>query len=112
MILINIGAMVVLYLAYTISRKTRGELNVKDFRKVISGVCPGWLSIMTGLLIMYALGGLILSIFKRYSDSSVITNWQGIMAHSGYLMALYSLALSIVYCCKRLKKLPGKKRLQ
>jgi hypothetical protein len=108
MILINTGAMVVLYLAYTISRKTRGELNVKDFRKAISGVCPGWLSIMTGLLIMYALGGLIFFILKRYFASSAVTNGQEIISNgfrgfSGHWMALYSLAFALLYSCRRLK---------
>ncbi len=109
MILIDIGAMVVLYMAYTISRKTRGELNVKDFRKTISGVCPGWLSIMTGLLIIYAMGGLIFVIYKRHFSSAVNANGQGIIENSfrgfsGYWMALYSLAFAILYSCRRLKK--------
>ena len=107
--MINIGAMVVLYPAFIISRKTRGELNVKDFRKSISSVCPGWLSFMTGLLIIYALCGLLFFAFKRYFDSSAVTNDQGTMASSyrgftGHWMALYSLAFKLLYCCRRLKK--------
>ena len=100
--------MVVLYPACIISKKTRNEINVKDFKKAISGACPRWLSIMTGLFIMYALGGLIFFIFKRHFASSAVTNGQEIIANnfrgfSGHWMALYSLAFALLYSCKRLK---------
>ena len=108
MILINIGFMVVFYPAYIISKKTRNEVNVKDFKKAISGACPGWLSIMTGFFIMYALGGLIFFICKRYFAISAVTNGQGIVANgfrgfSGHWMAFYSLAFALLYSCRRLK---------
>jgi hypothetical protein len=108
MILINIGIMVVFYPAYIISKKTRNELNVKDFNKAIFDACPGWLSIMTGLLIMYALGGLTFFILKRYFASSAVTNGQEIISNgfrgfSGHWMALYSLAFALLYSCRCLK---------
>lgn len=107
-ILINIGIMVVFYPAYIISKKMRSELNVKDFNKAMFDACPGWLSIMTGLLIVYALAGLIFFIFKRYFASSAVTNGQEIIANgfrgfSGYLMAFYSLVFALLYSCRRLK---------
>jgi len=103
MILINMGFIIVFYPAYIISNKMRNKANIKDFKKAIFDACPGWLSIMTGLLIIYALGWLIFFIFKRYFASSAVTNGQGIMANSGYLMAFYSLAFALLYSCRRLK---------
>lgn len=104
MMLMNISIMVVFYPAYIVSKKTLDEKNVKDFKKAISGACPDGLLVMNGFIIMYALGWLIFFIFKRYFDSSVITNWQRIMVSSGYWMAFYSLVFTLLYSCRRLKK--------
>jgi len=107
-ILINIGIVVVFYPAYIISKKVRNEVNIKDFNKAIFDACPGWLSFMTGLLIMYALAGLIFFTFRRYFASSVGTDGQEIIpsrfrGFTGYWMAPYSLAFMLLYSCRRLK---------
>ena len=107
--LIYIGIIVVFYPACIISKKTRNEPNVKDSKKALFDACPRWLSIMTGFLIMYALAGLIFFIFKRHFTSTVITDRQRVAANgfrgfSGHSMALYSLALALLYSCRRLKK--------
>jgi len=108
MILINIGIMVVFYPACIISYKMRNRVNIKDFKKAMFDACPRWLSIMNGLLIMYALAGLIFFIFKKYFASSAVTKGQEIMADgfrgfTGHWMALYSLAFAILYSCRHLK---------
>ena len=100
--LINISAMVVLCLAYPISKKTQGELSRKDYRKALSGVCPGWLAAMGGFLIMYALGGLLFSVYKRHFADSA--DFRGF---TGHWMALYALAFIILYSVRRLKKQAG-----
>ena len=98
-IFIWMGVMVVIYPALIISKKTRGELTEKDFRKAISGVCPRWLLIMNRLVIMYALGWLIFCIYKKYfADSS---DFRGF---TGHWMLFYSISFKLLYCCKRLKK--------
>jgi len=103
MILIDMGFIVVFYPACIVSNKMRNKANIKDFKNALFSACPKWLSIMNGFLIIYALGWLIFFIFKRHFDSSVVTNWQGIMANSGYLMAFYSLVFALLYSCRRLK---------
>ena len=109
MILINIGIIFVFYPAWIISNRMRNKVNVKDFKKTLFDACPGWLSIMNGLLIMYALGGLIFFLFKRHFAGPDISNGQGVMAEgfrgfTGHWMALYSLAFTLLYSCRRLKK--------
>lgn len=109
MILIDMGFIVVFYPACIVSNKMRNKANIKDFKNAIFSACPKWLSIMTGLLIIYAMGGLIFVIYKRHFSSAVNANGQGIIDNSfrgfsGHWMALYSLAFAILYSCRRLKK--------
>ena len=99
MILIKVGGFVVVYSAWIISKNLRDKGDIKDFKNALRNVCPRWLSIMTGLLIMYALAGLFFFLFRRYFAGSVPTN-----GFTGYWMSLYSLAFSLLYSCKRLKK--------
>ena len=98
-ILINIGGFVVVCAAWIISKNLHNKDNIKDFKNAMHSVCPRWMSIMTGLLIMYALAGLIFFFFRRYFAGSAPTN-----GFTGHWMALYSLAFSLLYLCRRLKK--------
>jgi hypothetical protein len=104
--LMNTSMIIVFYPVYIISKKTVDEGNIKDFKKAASGVCPDWLLVTNGFIIMYALGWLIFFIFKRYFYESVITNWQRIMTNSGFWIAYYSLVFALLYSCRRLKKRP------
>lgn len=108
MMLIYIGAIATIYSAIIISRKTRNEIDVEDYKKAIFFACPKWLSMMNGFFIMYVLGGLIFLVFKRYFVGSSVANEQGIPANgfrgfSGHWMVFYSLALALLCSCRRLK---------
>ena len=114
-ILIWIGAMVVIYPAIVIAKKTRREVNVKDYKKAVLGACPGWLLTINGLIIMYVIGYLIFLIFKKYVGSPAIDSGQGVMTNishgfAGHWMGIYSLAFAMLYTCKRLKETPGGNR--
>lgn len=107
--LIWIGAMVVIYPAIVIAEKTRREVNAKDYKKAVLGVCPGWFLTMNGLIIMYVVGYLIFLIFKKYVGSSAVDSGQGIVTNvthgfAGHWMGIYSLAFTMLYSCKRLKE--------
>jgi hypothetical protein len=109
MILIYIGALVVIYPALIIKKKTSNEVDVKDFNKALFGASPRWLLTMNGLIFIYVFGWLIFLIIKRYFGNSAVTNGQGIMVNespgfSSHWMALYSIAFYILYSCKRLKE--------
>ena len=98
-IFINIGAAFVIYAAIFISKRVCGG-SLKNIRRF----CPQWISALTGFLIMYALAGLLLLIFKKYFGSSISTNDSiegNFRGFSGHWMALYALAFSIVYSCKK-----------
>ncbi|MCX5633367.1 MAG: hypothetical protein NTW93_06825 [Phycisphaerae bacterium] len=101
--LIYIGILVVIYPACIISYKMRSGISTTDFKNTMLGVCPRWMSVMTGFFIMYAFAGFIFFISRKYFTSSAIAsnNFRGF---SGHWMALYSLALILLYSCRRLKK--------
>lgn len=106
LMLIKIGILVVMYPAFIISRDLRNKGNIKNFKNAVLSVCPQWMLILTGILIAYALGGLFFFIFKRYGLGHI--NDQGIMVNStqgfsGHWMAFYSLSLTLLYSCTRLK---------
>ena len=107
-ILIHIGLVVVIYPALLITKKVRGKINVKDFNNTILTACPKWLSVMLGVLIGYTLIGFIYFIFNRYSGSMVPLEEKVVddsfQGFSGYWMALYSLAFTMMYCCRKLVK--------
>jgi len=102
----NIGAAFVIYAAIFISKRVCDQANVKDFKKALYNTCPKWISALTGFLIMYAFAGLLFLIFKKYfgspisasNEDSIGGNFRGF---SGHWMALYALAFSIVYSCKK-----------
>jgi hypothetical protein len=109
MILISIGAMLVLYPSFIIVNKLRKQDSTKDFKKALFAACPKWLSTLTGFSIMYALGGLMFFILKRHFATSPATDGQGVVTtgfkgFSGHWIALYCLAFSLLYSCRRLKK--------
>lgn len=103
LIFINMGAFFAIYAAMFISRRTCDIANSKDFRKILAKICPKWLSVLTGLLIIYTLVGFAIVIFKKYLGDSISTNEGGngvnFQGFSGW-MAIYSLAFSIIYSCK------------
>lgn len=107
-ILINVGFIAVFYPALIIRKKVRGETKKKEFNNAIFNICPGWLSVMLGLLIMYAFAGLAFFVFERYSGSMVTAEERiidnSIRGFSGHRMALYSLAFTMMYCCRSLVK--------
>ena len=98
-ILINVGGFLAVYSAWIISKNLHNEGDTKDIKNAIRGACPRWMSIMTGLLIIYAMGGLIFLFFKRYFAGSTPIN-----SFTGHWMGLYSLAVSLLYSSRRLKK--------
>lgn len=98
-IITQVGGFFVVYASWIISRNLRNKGNIKDFKKAIRSVCPEWLSIMTGLFIMYAFVGLIFFVVRRYFAGSTSTN-----TFTGHLIALYSLAFTLLYSCRRLRK--------
>lgn len=103
--IINIGLIVVVYPTFFISSKIRNECKIQDFTKAIKDVCPRWLHTMTGLLIMYFLIGLIYSLLKRYYAGPVpLDGNRSINFHFSGWMAIYSLAFTILYSCRILKK--------
>jgi hypothetical protein len=57
-ILINAGIFVTIWPAIIIAKNTRDNIGMTNPKDIIFKVCPRWLSIMTGFLIMYALAGL------------------------------------------------------
>jgi len=97
--LIHMGGFVVVYSAWIISKKLRGEYDIKDFKNAMRSVCPRWMAIMTGLLIMYALAGLIFFFFRRHFASPASIN-----GFTGHWMVLYALAFTMLYSCRCLKK--------
>jgi len=109
MTVISLGSAVVMYSAIIISKKMCDEAGGQEFRKTIFEACPKWTSTLTGILIVYALGGLAFFIFKRYFTGATVTtekeavggNFQGF---AGHFMALYALAFSILYSCRSLKR--------
>jgi len=109
MTFICLGSAIVMYPAIIISKKMCDEAGGKEFRKTIFEACPKWMSTLTGILIVYALGGLAFFIFKRYFTGAMVTNEKEVVGGSfqgfaGHFMALYALAFSILYSCRSLKK--------
>lgn len=99
---VNLGAACMVYAAIFVSKRICDKPNIKDFRKVLSDVCPKWVSALTGFVIMYAFAGLIFFIFKKYLGGSLSTNnadtiKDNFQGFSGHWMALYALAFSILY---------------
>jgi hypothetical protein len=103
MILINAGIIVTIWPAILIAKKMRDAIDMADPKELLFKTCPRWLTAMTGFLLMYAFVGLIYFMFKRYSYNSGIAA-NGFRGFTGHWMALYSLALAILYSCERLKK--------
>jgi len=107
-ILIDVGFIAVFYPALIIRKKVRGETKRKEFNNTIYNICPEWLSVMLGLLIMYAFAGLAIFVFKQYAGS-MATGEEGIIDNrfrnfSGYQMVLYCLTFTLMYCCRKLVK--------
>jgi hypothetical protein len=103
-IFVNISAAFVVYMAIFISKRVCKKANIKDSKKAIYNLCPKWISALTGFLIMYTLAGFLLLIFKKYFGNSISTNsaaGENFRNFSGHWMALYALAFSIVYSCKK-----------
>jgi hypothetical protein len=101
-ILLNVGMIVVLCSACIVSNKMRHRCSIEDCKKDLYNTCPRWLRIMNGLFIIYALAGLIYSCFVKLSNGAEVFH-----GFTGYWMAVYSLAIVILYSCKRLQN--GKK---
>ena len=109
-ILIWIGALVVICPAIVIEKKTRKGVNVKDYKKAVLGVCPGWLLTVNGLIILYVIGYIIFLIFEKYFGSPDVDNGQGVITNlthgfAGHWIGVYSLAFLMLYTCKRLKEI-------
>jgi hypothetical protein len=104
-VLISIGAIVVLYPAFVIRGNLRSNYNGEDFNKTLFNACPRWMQTILGLFIMYALAGLIFSVFRKYFGVTVPPNATGsLRGFTGYWMSLYALAFAILYGCMKLKK--------
>jgi len=101
-ILINAGIIITIWPAIIIAKETRDASAMVDPKELLFRVCPRWLSAMTGFLLIYAFAGLIYFVFKRYSANSSLAD-NSFRGFSGHWMALYSLALAILYSCERLK---------
>lgn len=105
-IVINIGAAFVIYAAILISKRTCGKANIKEFRKTLYNICPEWLKVIIGLLIMYTIAGFVFVVIKKHfwagNEDAIGNDFQGF---SGHWMALYALAFSILYSCKKHIKL-------
>ena len=99
--LINIGIFMVFWSAIINAKQIREEIGMVDSKELLFKICPRWLSAMTGFLIIYALISFIFFLFKRYHPNSTKIDFLGF---SGHWMALYSLALAMLYSCQRLKK--------
>jgi hypothetical protein len=97
-VLIHVGGVAVVYFAFIISKKVCSENNVTDFKNAMRSGCPQWMAIMTGLLVIYALAGLLFFLFRRYFVGSASIN-----GFTGHWMALYALAFTMLYSCMRLK---------
>lgn len=102
MLIINIGAGFSVYAAIVISKKICDHANIRDFRKVMLSISPVF-SGLTGLLIMYAFAGLMYFLFKRcIANSEFVNSENGTRTgFTGHWMALYALAFTIVYSCKK-----------
>ena len=108
-ILIWIGALVVIYPAIVIEKKTRKGVNVKDYKKAVLGVCPGWLLAVNGLIIMYVIGYIIFLIFEKFFGSPDVDSGQGVITNlthgfAGHWMAFYSISFMTLYSSKRIKE--------
>lgn len=103
-VLVNICAACAVYIAIMISKGLCNKYNIKESKKIIYALCPKWISTMTGFLIIYAIVGFLILIFKKYIEGPTTTNndlGRNIKEFSGHWMALYALAISIVYSCKK-----------
>jgi hypothetical protein len=97
---LSIGIIAVFYPAWFISDKMRKDGDIKDYKKAILGVCPKWMVILNSILIIYTFAGLLYLFIMRQFIGTVSKNFRG---SSGYMMSLYFLAFTILYCCRRLK---------
>jgi hypothetical protein len=104
MILLSVGGGIMIYIAIFIKKHTRGRSLLEDFNKEMFKACPRWMRVSTGLLIMYALVGLGFFALKRYLHGGEGAAETGTGDFTGYWMALYALAFSIIYPCMRMRK--------
>jgi len=103
------GVIIVIYPACIVLKKMRCEFGKNSFKKAVLSVCPRWMLVMTGFLIMYAIVSFIF-FFARGSSTGLATNGGGttgrdLMGFPGHWMALYSFAISIFYSFRCLKKM-------
>lgn len=106
-LIINVGVFLVAYPTFIIVKNVRDQLNLTDFKQAVFDVCPKHLLTLNGLIIMYAIVGLLFFIFKNHFTADVGNNSQevikGYSGFTGHWMAIYSLTFTLLYSCKRLK---------
>ncbi|MEN6309555.1 MAG: hypothetical protein ABFD91_17545 [Anaerohalosphaeraceae bacterium] len=105
-ILINVCGAFAVYMAIFISKRTSSKTKLGESNKTIFRLCPPWIASLTGFLIIYAFASFLFLLFKKYYGGSIAIDGkdnsnQPIHIFSGHWMALYALAFSIVYSCKK-----------
>jgi len=103
-IFITVGGGIMVYIAIFIKKYTRGGSRIEDFNKEMFNACPRWMKALTGFLIMYTIAGFGFFALKKYLHGRGDVAETGTGGFTGYWMALYALAFSIIYPCMRMRK--------
>lgn len=96
--ILHVGIFVVWFPAVLVAQRLVGNVNRKDFWKVILKGSPDWMRYMVYIFFAYALVNFLLFMDKAPSGGSGVNPpasvWRGF---SGHWMAFYSAALAVLY---------------
>ena len=95
-------------LGYSMKNLT-GDLNNEEYKRFQLSICPRWMTITGGLLIMYALASIAYHFINRqlmhFTADNQIYVWDAkCRTFSSVAMALHFLAFTMLYGCRYIKK--------
>ena len=89
-----------------ILKKTTGDLSRDEYKKYMHSICPRWMNLTVGFLIMYAIANIgFYFITKRPLEENEFYAFDAkYRTLSSIFLSVHFLIFTMLYCCRHLKK--------
>jgi len=99
------GLLVSFYAMGRILKETTSELSKEEYKKYMLHICPQWMNLTVGFLILYALANTVYYfIFRQSADNDVYNLDAKYQIVFSLWMALHFLIFAMLYGCRYFKK--------